>query len=411
MNDYFLADDLSGALDAAAAFHHSGRRVRIALSADAWPEGGPDDVVGLTTETRNASAPEAARAVTQAVVLGRARGGRLLYKKIDSTLRGPVAAEIAALTAALPDARVLFAPANPRVGRTVQDGRLLVRGVPVAETEFGRDPVCPVRESMIRVLLGPAGGERIVIPDIGTEADLDAAVAQMDAAGVPWISVGSGALARPVAARLRARRDPAAASCNGRASDAAVLSGAVGGADPGRAPGLEPVLMLGGSAHPGNRTQAARLAADRGVPVAELAGGMSAAGVDASALARALASLSDRAAVTLLAPRRRLEAAEALATIVATARQVIERGRVRRLFVTGGETAFALAGALGVTTFEFQAELEAGVALACSGSGAQERGWAVKPGGFGDEQTWVRAYDALRMENRGKLRAPERSPG
>jgi uncharacterized protein YgbK (DUF1537 family) len=183
------------------------------------------------------------------------------------------------------------------------------------------------------------------------------------------------------------------------------------GGEPGGAPGLGPVLMLGGSAHPGNRSQAARLAAERGVPVIELAGGTGAAGVDASVLDAVLASLSDRAAVTLLAPRKRLGAAEALATIVATAREVIERGRVRRLFVTGGETAFALAGALGVTTFEFQAELEAGVALARSGCGAQERGWAVKPGGFGDEQTWVRAYDALRMENRGKLRAPERGSG
>ena len=29
MSDYFLADDLSGALDAAAAFHHAGRRVMV----------------------------------------------------------------------------------------------------------------------------------------------------------------------------------------------------------------------------------------------------------------------------------------------------------------------------------------------------------------------------------------------
>lgn len=422
MNDYFLADDLSGALDAAAAFHHAGRRVRIALSADAWPEGGPDDIVGLTTETRNASPDDAARVVAKVIALGRGRGGRLLYKKIDSTLRGPVAAEIAALRAALPDARVLFAPANPRVGRTVRDGRLLVRGVPVTETEFGRDPVWPVRESHLRTLLGPAGGESIVIPDIGSDADLEAAVAQMDAAGHAWVPVGSGALARPVAARKSAGRETSAAGSGRLAVEASTSRGsgltgadasriAVGGGEPAGVPVAAPLLMLGGSAHPGNRAQAARLTADRGVPVLELSGDPGAAGVDTAVVASALTSLSSRGAVALQAPRERLTAAEALAKIVATAQAVIESGRVGRLFVTGGETAFALAGALGVTTFEFQAEIEAGLALACSGRGAQERWWAVKPGGFGDEQTWVRAYDALRAGVRGRVRAPERGVG
>lgn len=398
MNDYFLADDLSGALDAAAAFHHAGRRVRIAVSADAWPEVGLDDVVGVTTETRNATPDEAARVVTRVIAHGGARGGRLLYKKIDSTLRGPVAAEIAALRAALPDARVLFAPANPRVGRTVRNGRLLVRGVPVGETEFGSDPVCPVRESTLRVLLGAAADERVSIPDIETEADLETAVARMDAAGGPWVPVGSGALARPVAARARAAAPALAGATELDESRATSLAAA-------------PILMLGGSAHPGNRAQAARLAADRGVPVIELAGAPGAAGQDAAALALALTSLSDHGAVALVAPRERMPAAEALATVVATARAVIEHGGVGRLFVTGGETAFALAGALGVTSFEFQAEIEAGLALACSGRGAQERSWAVKPGGFGDEQTWVRAYDALRAGIRGSVRAPERGVG
>src|SRR6185436_2420421 len=112
--DFFLAVDLSGALDAAGAFHHAGRRVKIMLSLEAWS--GPtsdEDVVGVTTETRNASPADAAAAVRRAIAQGNARGGRLVYKKIDSTLRGPVAAELAALAAVMPEARILFTPANP----------------------------------------------------------------------------------------------------------------------------------------------------------------------------------------------------------------------------------------------------------------------------------------------------------
>src|SRR5687768_16798402 len=115
MSDYILADDLSGALDASAAFHHAGRPVTIVLSPDAWPQTSKDDVVAITTETRNASSIAATDAVTAVIAAGHARGARLLYKKIDSTLRGPIAAEVAAVAASMPQARILFCPANPKV--------------------------------------------------------------------------------------------------------------------------------------------------------------------------------------------------------------------------------------------------------------------------------------------------------
>ena len=54
MRDYLLADDLSGALDAAAAFHRAGRRVRVVWSHEAWDAAAPDTFIAYTTETRNA---------------------------------------------------------------------------------------------------------------------------------------------------------------------------------------------------------------------------------------------------------------------------------------------------------------------------------------------------------------------
>lgn len=390
MNDYFLADDLSGALDAASAFHQTGRRVVIALDAGKWPGVGPDDVVGVTTETRNAAPDDAARVVTQAIARGREHGGRLLYKKIDSTLRGPVAAEIAALLAALPEASVLFAPANPRVGRTVRHGRLLVRGVPVAETEFGRDPIWPVRESSIRALLGAAASERVVIPDTETEADLLATVVRMEVAGGPWVPVGSGALARAVEARRIAAGAASTASVEGKIAPDKIRAAADRGVPTGRGPTPPRIVMIGGSSHPGNRVQAARLTEARGVPVCDL-------GVTdlEATVAGAVTALRAQGAVTLMAPAARMAADETLRAMVTIGRQVIARGEVARLFVTGGETAFALAGALGISAFEMVAEIEAGLVLARSGEGANRRWWAVKPGGFGDEETWVRAWDAL----------------
>lgn len=372
MSDYFLADDLSGALDAAAGFHGAGRPVTIALSPEAWPRGLPaDGVVGVTTETRNMTPERARETIGHVLALGRERRARLLYKKIDSTLRGPVAAELAAVAAAMPDFRFLFAPANPRVGRVVRDGVLWVQGVPLAQTDFARDPASPINESSVRRLLGAAATERIVIPDTGTESDLAAAVAQMDGDGRPWIAVGSGALARVVGARHRGTLAAATLSAP------SVTKGAI--------------LFVGGSAHPANRAQAQRLADAAGVPLHEV-------GVSdpQAAGAKARDSLRRAGAAALLVEARRTASTAALAAICAAARAAMEEGTVTRIFVTGGETAHALCGALGIATLEFVGEIEAGMSLSKGRGTGRTVAFAIKPGGFGDAQTWLRAWEALR---------------
>ena len=379
MSDFFLADDLSGALDAAGAFHRAGRRVAIALSTEAWRDTREGDVVGFTTETRNAAPDVAAAAVANAIAFGRARGARLVYKKIDSTLRGAVAAELEALLTALPDARVLFSPANPAVGRTVRGGVLLVHGVPVAETEFGRDPVSPVRESDIRRLLGGVESARLEIADASVEEDLAVAVARMNAEGVAWVGVGSGALARPIAVRNEISIS--------RTEDLSRKS--AGGETP---PG--PTLMICGSAHRVNRTQAAALARERGVPVIEVRLGEDAAAVTAAITA--IQASCGRGA-TLMIEERRGESSDVPRRLAAVTNAVVHATGVRRVFVTGGETAFALCGHQGIGSLAFEAEIESGLSLSRADATSGLMRLAIKPGGFGAEQTGVRAWEGLRV--------------
>ena len=375
MKDFFLADDLSGALDAAAAFHLARRRVTVALSTALAGE--PDaDVVGLTTETRNVTPSAAAAIVERTLAEARRQGARLLYKKIDSTLRGPVAAEVAALARAMPEVRILFAPANPAAGRTVRGGILLVRGVPVGETEFARDPSSPVTTSDLRTLLGNMAPGRIVIPDAETEADLTAAVEAMDATGEPWVAVGSGALARPVARRV-AGSTPLSAIGFGSEFH-----------EPTRS-----VLLVCGSAHPLNRTQAARLARDHNVTLHVMSG-------DGTAINASMEkALRAQKTAILMMEERRGDSALLVQALTKAAADLIGVTGCSRLFVTGGETAFALCSRLGIDGLQFQAEIEPGLSL----SFARDRNgpvWlAVKPGGFGDGQTWVRAWDALQSRN------------
>lgn len=372
MSEFFLADDLSGALDAAAGFGTAGGKVTVVLGlgADARETNGA--VVGVTTETRNATETQAARIVAETIARERNGGRRLRFKKIDSTLRGPIVAELQAVLTAMPEARVLFTPANPRAGRIVRHGTLLVRGTPVAETEFGRDPVWPVRESSLRALLRELPPERIVIADAETEADLAAAVDRMEAKGGDWVGVGSGALAR-IVAQAQVRKAS-------RAATAAKIPLLPAG----------PTVMICGSAHPANRAQADQLRRDRGVPLCDVR-------MDNGAIVaqHGLAALRAGGGASLVVEPTRVESAAILRLVASVATQTIVGASVRRSFITGGETAFAVCTALGIKTLDFVREIEPGVCLATALVRGNLSLIAIKPGGFGDAETWVRVWDAL----------------
>ena len=284
-------------------------------------------------------------------------------------MRGPVAAELAALTSALPGTSVLFSPANPHAGRTVREGILLVQGVPVADTEFGHDPVSPVRNSSILSVL-PPGRPKVIPVDAAGDDDLLRAVEKQEASGEPWVAVGSGAFARLLAPRL--------------VGPAEVRQGR-----PRRLPSAGPVLFVCGSAHPVNHAQAARLAKERSIAVFDVDPADSAPAVKAAvaalrtAQAAGLRIASARAAVA--------DSRAALEAIVRVACGAIAETGVRRVLVTGGETARSLCDALGVRMLRVLGDIEPGLVLA----GAGDWLFAIKPGGFGSESSWVRALDAL----------------
>jgi uncharacterized protein YgbK (DUF1537 family) len=104
-----IADDLTGALDTAAEF----TGVCGALDV-AWTESVPESLTGslaIDTGTRECGSDEAAARVGRtAAALG---GAAIAYKKIDSLMRGPWAAELAACLAAGDWAHCVFAPAFP----------------------------------------------------------------------------------------------------------------------------------------------------------------------------------------------------------------------------------------------------------------------------------------------------------
>src|SRR5829696_6365168 len=149
-----IADDLTGAADTGVQLARAGYRTAVAFRDAPIPPAEDLDAVALDTDSRAMPAGFAAKRVMEAGHT--VRHARIVYKKLDSTLRGPIAAELAAALGASGRDRAVVAPAFPAAGRTTVDGVQLVRGVPVHETEAKNDPRTPVREGHVPTLLATA---------------------------------------------------------------------------------------------------------------------------------------------------------------------------------------------------------------------------------------------------------------
>ncbi|MEU2209357.1 four-carbon acid sugar kinase family protein [Streptomyces hygroscopicus] len=199
-----------------------------ALAASRPPH--PGEATVLDLDSRYRPAAEAAEAVRDALRLSSPDGDTLVLKKIDSLLRGNLAAEIGAL--AEDGAGVVLAPALPVGGRVVRSGVVYVNGVALHESDAWRLEATPAPRSIAEALDGlpttpiplstvRAPGHwllsalrtatddgRVAVCDAETDADLDAIVEASLAVGPRLRLVGSGGLALALGRRLAATPSP-----------------------------------------------------------------------------------------------------------------------------------------------------------------------------------------------------------
>jgi len=204
-----IADDLTGACDAAVPFVGHGYRATVLLDLDRAEL--HDGVLAVNTDSRNDNSCDMHRVACAF----RGVRPRILFKKIDSTLRGSAGAEVAAALEAFGCEAAVITPAFPGTGRIVEAGRLRV---------VDRDDFEPVD---VAEHFGPHGLTQFLAGDVVSDADLDQVVAEGLAARRRILWVGSGGLA---AALARAIARPK------------------GAADKPRTPGK--VLFVIGSDHP-----------------------------------------------------------------------------------------------------------------------------------------------------------------
>ena len=225
-----VADDLTGAADAAAQFAAEGWSAHVLCSPAARPqvvEEGPA-LLAVVTGVRAAGDDKAAAETGTAVRGMVARDCDRLYVKIDSTMRGSVAGQLRgaleAWGARCPGAVAVLCPAFPDEGRAVVGGVVLVDGTPVDRSPAAIDPITPITESRLdRLVPGSSAARgdrasaragdrtgsrhpRVLFVDASTDADLDAVAAEVDRLGPQGVAAGSAGLAAALARRWSARR-------------------------------------------------------------------------------------------------------------------------------------------------------------------------------------------------------------
>jgi D-threonate/D-erythronate kinase len=160
-----IADDLTGAAEIGGTAYRHGISAEIHIDR---PSRIPDRLIIIDTDTRCRHAREAVEIVERAArELGVRHSGRSVFKKVDSLLRGNVAAETAALLRVSGASRVLLVPANPALGRIIRNGVYFVQGVGLSATEFASDPRHPVSTSRVLELLGRLPGSSIAVASPG----------------------------------------------------------------------------------------------------------------------------------------------------------------------------------------------------------------------------------------------------
>jgi D-threonate/D-erythronate kinase len=355
---FLIADDLTGACDAAVHFAMRGRRTTVPIAPGAEPTDAT--VIAISTDSRDLEPAAARDAISAAAASLPVGSPAILFKKIDSTLRGHTGVEITAALAAFGCDIAVVCPAFPRMNRLVEDGYLRVAGAAdfapievVAHLRAHGLEGC-VRTRHQAILEAISSGARVVVLDAVCDDDLDRVVAAGLALDCRVLWAGSAGLASALARTL-----PAGPQYRLRPAPKG------------------PVLFCIGSDHPVTVAQQTALVSQRRALLvhAELA--------NAACIQAALARGQH---VVLRVPHRQVSAK--------WLKELVVHVPASALVLSGGSTASLFCQAAGVQRIDLVDEIIPGVPWSVIRGGAFDGiSTVTKSGGFGDTDALIQVAD------------------
>jgi D-threonate/D-erythronate kinase len=369
MNEFdclLVADDLTGACDAAVHFAKRGIRPAAVLFARGTMVAGAR-VLAVSTESRDLPPQEIRRALADVAAEFPTDSAARVFKKIDSTLRGNTGLEIAAALQSFDCDAAVVCPAFPRMHRVVENGFLRVTSAPefvpidvAARLQLQSGFVCThTRADGIAANL--SAGSRLVSADANCDDDLDRIAAAILPMGRRVLWAGSAGLASALSRRI---------------GDACVRS--VVPARSGAA------LFCIGSDHAVTMSQQSFLLAERASAIFYPHDATRAVICDAFGRAEHVILRIARGLVTAEEVRERIAGVPAAA-----------------LVLSGGDTASVVCRAAGVQWIELCDEIVPGVPRGIlHGGDFDGLSVATKSGGFGDRDALIQIADYYSCPNR-----------
>lgn len=155
-----VADDITGANDSGVQLARHGLKTAVLFDIDEENVKNYEAVV-YDTDSRSINKVEAYNKVKQVVLSLKNAGFTNIFKKLDSTMRGNIGAEIDAVYDVLIPDFVMIAPGYPKNNRTILNSVHYLNGVPLGESEIAKDPKTPVTVSSLTELLENQTAQRI----------------------------------------------------------------------------------------------------------------------------------------------------------------------------------------------------------------------------------------------------------
>jgi uncharacterized protein YgbK (DUF1537 family) len=425
-----IADDLTGANDAGVQFAKYGMKVQVMLGDTVVSsEEGAVEVLVRDTDSR-AVPPELAFARVQAasrLVRTAAGTGALpvIFKKVDSTLRGNLGPEIDAAMSEFGFTWAAVAPAFPANGRITAGGWHLLHQTPIAESEIARDPKAPVHDSVLVDLLakqschpvghvylsdvstGPvaigqrvvellAAGKKLISFDATTETHMRSIAEAIAAVGQAPLWVGCAGLAEMIPAVMGWPRQQVLEPCEKVEGPVLIVAGSVSKVTHRQmefflAQGQGELVSLQAGRlidEPSDEIARCILAAEQALRLGSdvlLASAVEADAVDQARLAGKHKGIDNQKVSEVIA--------EALGQVVRGLVSLKPAG----LFLTGGDTAIAVCRALQVGAIDVMSEVSTGIPLGkLSGGICPGLRVVTKAGAFGSEQAIVDSVSILK---------------
>ncbi len=367
-----IADDLTGANDTGVQFARHGISTIVSIHHEIPLTTFAEDcqVLVVNTNSRHVAPDEAHARVFKVAQQGVALGIPHFYKKTDSTLRGNIGSELAALLAATNEQALFFAPAYPKLNRTTERGSQLVAGVPISQSSFAEDLLNPINDAEIPSMIarqtkvpvklfvaenGENATPAIYVMDAANDDDLLAHARWLQGKKLIKLLAGSAGWAEFLPEVLDFKSSPVPTP---------VLSA--------------PMLIVNGSLHENSLRQIA-CATQHGMPMIDFQ--------TDKAVQQSCQKITETGHA-ILTTNVKFSCARAAENLAHKVSKILAQSQIKTLVVFGGDTLMAIASELDWKAFRPRAEILTGVPIVeiCEDENLL---LVTKAGGFGEEDLLI----------------------